>query len=176
MFFGFLRDARKIVVQPYKIEFQFFKIQIGTKIQKSILPKFEISIFSKWDFGRIRNRHPKTMILISIFGFWFLKFIFKIPQSISDFFSNLISRSKNSHSAPQITPQYFLNSFQNLKIHIFLRPKSWFCIRLDYSKTLCCPAKKLLNFKKNWKYFMTKSFTNSKLPIFSFSHFTKPKT
>ena len=56
-------------------------------MQNSTLPKFEISIFEKIGFGKMRNRDIKTKILI-FKEFWFPKNKKSAPQNLkfnSDF-------------------------------------------------------------------------------------------
>ena len=133
------------------------------KIQKSTLPKFEISIFEKFGFGKMRNRDIKIWNSIPILKFWAMKIKFLIfkqfgfpqnkksgPQNLkfdfdfeflgSEFdFENLkigfSNPSRISFRDIQIWNRHARkppNLDFRFKILIFLRPKSWFCIRFSY--------------------------------------------
>ena len=86
------------------------------KMQNSILPNFEISIFEKLGFGKMRNwhltllkklqnRHLKTWNWIAILNFGAGNLIFKIQNRFLQFLSNLVSGPKNLKSAMSKTPK-----------------------------------------------------------------------
>ena len=107
-------------------------------MQKPTLPKFEISIFDKFGFGKMRNwhltllkklqnRHLKTLNWIAILNFGAGNLIFKIQNRFLQFLSNLVSGPKNFKSAmPKTSKSSF--SLQNS----YFRFKFFFDQNLDF--------------------------------------------
>ena len=118
------------------------------KMQKSTLPKFQISILGKFgfqkntksashNFKKIRNRHLKTWNWIAIWNFRFKNQFSKIQNRFLQSLSNLASRPKNLKSAMSKTPKSTF-SLQNSHIHF----KFFFDQNLDfvlgYYVFVCC--------------------------------------
>ena len=106
-------------------------------MQNSTLPKFEISVFEKLGFGKIRNWQlttskntnsaPQNLKLDCDMEFSIQKSIFENLKSISPIPSNLVSRPKNLISAMSQTPK---STFSFQKYHF--RLKFFFDQNLDF--------------------------------------------
>ena len=115
------------------------------KMQKSTLPKFEISIFSKcgklkfpekYKIGtskwiwKIQNLHLQIWNSIANLAFEILKSIFKNPKSDSPIpVESCFETSKFEFSDVENPKIYIFVSKFWFSLQIFLRPKTWFCIR-----------------------------------------------